>query len=373
MNSFKKYLDELREIDEEYKEIMNLVNINPVNTTNGLKERKKFFKALKKGEKYNPQLNFVKRRISAKNIKRLEELKEKIQKQKDPYKIKSMYLERIEERIIKAYMINHWGTSKSGQYLEKVMGTPSKLYLLKAILYCKLNKNFKDKTKRLTAEEVGKRLNQDVLRVMNKKIKIRYGEFAARLKINGSKEILYLNKYAKFTEDDLRRLKIHEIGVHFLRYFNGFKTNLSIFYGGSYNYSLIEEGLAVYMEDFLTKKKISKMYTYAGRFIASYYCRKKSFYEVFKILKKYDFTNDEAYNMTYRVKRNMKDTSQKGGYVKDFIYFYGYHIVKKYLRTNKKEKLKELMCGKIKIKDVIASRKFRNKLDQEVLLYKPEE
>ena len=134
-----------------------------------------------------------------------------------------------------------------------------------------------------------------------------------------------------------------------MRCYNGRKSGIGILAVGSANITRTEEGLAAYVEDIQGVLSKAQMYIYAGRVIAAYYAPKKSFYEVFKILKSYNFKNSDAFTITMRTKRNICDTSQKGGFSKDFVYFAGYHKVKKYCKHND---IKDLFIGKIKTEDI---------------------
>ena len=78
------------------------------------------------------------------------------------------------------------------------------------------------------------------------------------------------------------------------------------------------------------------------------------------ILKKYGFKDKDAFTITFRAKRNLCDTSQPGGFTKDYVYFSGYYKIKDYVKGDI-EKLKDLFIGKIKLKDLKILSKFLEK------------
>jgi len=180
----------------------------------------------------------------------------------------------------------------------------------------------------------------------------------SKVNISPINKEIRINPNERFTTLDLKRLKVHEIGTHYMRYYNGKQYIPKILKSGASNYIETEEGLAAYMEELMDVSSKAQIYIYAGRVIGTYYALRKSFYEVFQILKKYGFKDSDAFAITYRAKRNLCDTSQKGGFTKDYVYFSGYHKVKNYAKNND---IRDLFIGKIKIRDVKILNKFINK------------
>lgn len=178
---------------------------------------------------------------------------------------------------------------------------------------------------------------------------------ASRVSISSYKHLLELKPKAKFTELDLERLKVHEIGVHFMRYFNAQKLKFDVFKTGTAGYIETEEGLAVYNEEKAGVLQKHQLFVYAGRVLATYYALRKSFYKVFHILKSYGFDDEEAWRMTFRAKRNICDTSLAGGFSKDYVYFSGYHKIKKFAA---KHDISDLYMGKFSLKDLPKLKKY---------------
>ena len=59
----------------------------------------------------------------------------------------------------------------------------------------------------------------------------------------------------------------------------------------------------------------------------------------------------------------MCDTSQKGGYTRDYVYFEGYLEVKKHLEKYPQD-FDKLFIGKIKLKDLKTLKRFFKDLDK---------
>jgi hypothetical protein len=210
---------------------------------------------------------------------------------------------------------------------------------------------------------VGRELKKYVKELTDQDIKIRSVDINTKINIASNLNTIQINPHEEFKSIDLERLKIHEIGVHYLRYFNGHQSGIRLLETGTANYIGTEEGLAVYAEDCKGLLSKGQMFIYAGRVIATYYALEKSFYEIFEILKKYDFKDKTAFAITYRAKRNLFDTSLKGGYTKDHVYFKGYEIIKRYAKN---KNFKYLMYGKIHIKDIALIKKYFEKYPIEV-------
>jgi len=352
----KKYFDEIKEIEKNYYSLISHFNLNFPNAINLKEEKIKFFNALADDEIYNPQIKFEKKNFDLKKFNELKKLK--IDTNNDLYNFKKLYKNRLKTKIYEIECHRNWGTQISTKYVKLYRGEPSLFLLLKAKTYAKHFKREKIKFKTLDPQTTAKRLKAEVKKLTGENIEVQFKDISSKVNISPAANLIKLNKNERFTSLDIKRLKVHEIGVHYMRYFNGSKFKIRILESGTSNYIETEEGLATYCEELKGVSSKAQMFIYAGRVIATYYATRKSFYEVFKILKKYEFSDEVAFSITLRSKRNLCDTSKKGGFTKDYVYFSGYHKVKKYVRNND---IKDLFIGKIKISEVKLLRKFIDK------------
>jgi hypothetical protein len=249
------------------------------------------------------------------------------------------------------------GKTISTKYVIRYRGRPSRFLLAKAKYYCRNYQRQIVKFTRIEPEEIGIHLKNEVKRLTGDDIKLVYMQRPSKVNIDPSYGVIKINPNERFTSLDLKRLLVHEIGVHYMRYYNGRNTGLRILEKGTSNYIETEEGLAAYVEELKGVASKAQMFIYAGRVIATFYSLKKSFYDVFMILKHYGFKDEDAYKITYRAKRNLNDTSLKGGFTKDYVYFSGYYKVKKYAKKSKL-KLRRLFIGKVNINDLRVLKKF---------------
>ncbi len=348
----EKYWREIEEIEKDYFEILNKFSFIFPKPLNLQSEKKTFFKALVDDEIYNPQLRYVKKK---QNIEVLEELNNFTFKSGNKFGFKKLYLEVIKNKILQVNYHNHWGHPLGSVYAIKYWGLPNYFLFKKAMKFCKEFEREKVRFKRITPKVVGDDLKKEVKRLTGKNITIRYAQINAKVNIEAYANLIQINPDETFTSLDLKRLKVHEIGTHYMRYYNGHLLGRRILETGTKNYLETEEGLAAYMEELKGVSSKAQMFIYAGRVIASYYAPKKSFYEIFMILKKLEFRDDAAFAITFRVKRNLCDTSQKGGFTKDYVYFSGYLKVKKFAEKND---VKDLFIGKVKIDDLKILKKY---------------
>lgn len=90
------------------------------------------------------------------------------------------------------------------------------------------------------------------------------------------------------------------------------------------------------------------MRNYCGRTLAVFLSLNHSFYKVFKSLVKYGFDKNDAYTITYRTKRGLVKTENKGAFTKDYIYLSGYKKVNDFI-TSESDFQDLVRYGKISI------------------------
>lgn len=342
----KKYFKELKKIENEYYFLISHFDTNFPKPLNLQEEKEIFFKAIADDKIYNPKIKYQKKEFDEEIFNKLKKLT--IDTENDLYGFKKLYCSRLKAKIAEINCHKTWGKPISTNYVIQYRGKPSWFLLRQAKKFCSNYKRQKVRFKILTHKEIAKDLRKEVNYLTGDKIKIKYIDMQSKINIAPIQKLININPNVRFTTLDLERLKVHEIGVHYMRYYNGNNSGIKILESGTSNYIETEEGLAAYSEELKGLSSSAVMYIYAGRVIATYYTLKNSFYTVFKILKSFGFKDEDAFAITYRAKRNLKDTSQKGGFTKDYVYFKGYKNIKKYVKHHD---IKDLFIGKIKIED----------------------
>ncbi|MFW5704305.1 MAG: tyrosine/phenylalanine carboxypeptidase domain-containing protein [Nanoarchaeota archaeon] len=358
----KDYFKEIKEIEKFYTEIITTLDLTFPKCINLQEEKRKFFTARVDDKFYNPQLKFIKKDFDEKIIEKLNNFK--INTFFDKYGIKKLYKERLEEIKNEIKYQSMWGNSQNTKYIIKCKGIPSRKLLKKAQKFAKEYQRVKVRFERLTPRKIGNALKNYVKELTGDEVKVEYFDMPSKVNIEPALKLIQINPNERFTSLDLDRLKAHEIDVHYMRYFNGRNSGIKLLENGTAQYLKTEEGIAVFNEDREGVLSKAQMFIYAGRVIATYYCLTKSFFEIFEILKEHNFPDRAAFMITYRAKRNLCDTSQLGGFTKDYVYFEGYLIIKEY---SKNHDINELMMGKIKLEDLKKLKKFKKKLMPEVV------
>ncbi len=145
----------------------------------------------------------------------------------------------------------------------------------------------------------------------------------SRVAVSPSKRSIVIKDTAKFSENDIKSLLAHEIGVHVLRTMNGYRQHYEVFSSDALpGYLPTEEGLAMINEQRAGALGSNRLRRFAGRVIAASLALKGSFREVHTELAKF-FTPRDAFALTVRVKRGLHDTSAVGGFIKDHVYLQG--------------------------------------------------
>ena len=166
------------------------------------------------------------------------------------------------------------------------------------------------------------------------------------VKIGVKKKEVLVDANIERSKFKLRKTLVHEVGTHALRAFNGLKSGIDALSNANLPaYLDIEEGLATWNESnmgLLTEKWLKKK---AAMTWGIYLGENLTFRELYNVLlgavPKYS-----AFDITYRIKRGMGDTSDRGIYSKDIAYFRGFRKVKTKLESNPRL-YNQLYAGKI--------------------------
>lgn len=169
------------------------------------------------------------------------------------------------------------------------------------------------------------------------------------VKVGVKRREILVDSNIERTRFKLRKTLIHEVGTHALRAHYGLKSGFDALSNANIpEYLDIEEGLATWNENnmgLLTDKWLKNK---AALTWAIYIGEDLSFRELYNVLlgvlPKYS-----AFDVTYRVKRGLGDTHDRGIYSKDVAYFRGFRKVKKKLEENPRL-YNQLYAGKITFK-----------------------
>lgn len=325
-------------------------------TPNNLEEEKKKFFA---DAQYNPQFTYNKTDFPMLAFK--DDLEKYLQEPQDEdERISNLVQERVRELLLWMQLHETKGTDAFSDIAIKLYSVPSISIVQEAKKYFTdtiVEECPTDRT--LSAKDILPRM-QAALREegLEWDVNLR-DDILPRMHIIKGKE-LRINSQAKFSEQDVKKLIVHEIQTHARRYKNGLQQENDIFSIGTAHYLETEEGLATYNEDSkqLLTTRVKK--NLAARVLAVHKAKTNSFSEVYEELAPL-VGEDKAFEITLSVKKGLSDTSKPGGFTKAHLYFSGWQKVKQL----SEEERQLLNIGKISflhlplIKELIQEQKVK--------------
>jgi alpha-L-glutamate ligase-like protein/uncharacterized protein (TIGR02421 family) len=202
----------------------------------------------------------------------------------------------------------------------------------------------------ITAEEAKKSLDKVFVDYGLDNWSVKIKEDMVSDAIAGKNNRLFIRKGALFTESRIENLIIHEIETHILTAENGKSQNFELFKRGLANYLETQEGLAIY--NILTQKheEAKNLYLSVSLVYAVDLAMRHSFVEIFEKMLDVKIPPERAWRNALKVKRGLEDTSEPGGFTKDFLYYKGYKEVKNFAENA--GNIKDLYRGKFNLKDL---------------------
>ncbi len=334
-----------------YKKSLKLSNdLKPVNLSS---ERERFFYSISQGECYNPQFNYAERSRDEVHeiVKQLQNFKQSFN-EVNLKVLTDAYCKLIDKDIQWIKLFEQRSSKTFGRDLTQ--------------MYLPIDPNVIEKAEQIistfdTTEVISKPTNDvEALEVKRRfelvlrergymSWQVELVDQPARVSVNSVEQKIKLRNNARFSEEDIQRLIVHEIDVHVARSEEGYKKPFLIFAYGFPNYLEAEEGLAAYKEEEHGLSSKRKIYDYAVRALLCSKAESLTFYELYQeALQLYPQENELAYDIAVRIKRGLSDTSQFGGYTKDRIYLSGYLKIK----SLSEEERKSLSIGKIGVDDI---------------------
>lgn len=333
----------LFEIDQNLDRLVREIDLlNYLNPLNIEQEKKRFF-ASKFSE--DPVFKYRKIKFSPFNLQR-EFFSQRLEDIPDE-KLQKLYHDTIYEYSGLVQCIASVGQKNKFFYNSlRVFGTPQEKDVKNAEFILHFHKEE-------DAEEMVPRYNADQAQAYFQafgekypfkfKIKQSNSITAAAMALNISKTLV-VKKNKKFSDNDLKILSNHEIGVNMLTTFNGLNQPLRIFSHGFSNNNSTQAGLAVfseYMSDSLTLKRMKEL---AYRVLAADSIIKGySFSDTFDLLhSQHKLDKETSWSITLRAHRG-------GGFTRDYLYLTGLKKVYDYYSAGKN--MGVLLTGKVSIED----------------------
>lgn len=149
--------------------------------------------------------------------------------------------------------------------------------------------------------------------------------------------------------EKLRKTIVHEVATHALRAQNGFNTGYDVFGKPNLNeYLDDEEGMAMFNEERYGLLRDIDLRRRAALVYAMYIGRNASFRQTYDALGAV-YPKRNAFDVVYRVKRGLSDTSKYGCYYRDSSYLRGFLKIRKKLAKDEVS-YRNMYAGKIPLK-----------------------
>lgn len=338
-----KYIDE--KISEIEREIDFYSYLRPLNKE---EEKIKFFEALRSGGRYDPRFKY---KIADTGDLRAELDKVRgLMNKRGP--LEDLLRDKADLLYEKLEFLDSGDMSKK-DLSARLYGEPGKecISFSRDILENSFGDNYVFPEENVSPREMASFIQEE----LDKRVKgwrcVISREIVPKITVFAGDRVVYVNAAAKYTREEIERLKVHEIEVHVYRGANGELQPYRIFSEGLAGYDETEEGLAIEMEErsgsFKTDTRQMKLY--AGRALSADLSIRAGFYDVFTEMCRY-FPGEIAYRITERVKRGLKDTSSAGAMNKSFHYISGWLKVREHIERG--GNLKTLYVGKIGLRDI---------------------
>lgn len=144
----------------------------------------------------------------------------------------------------------------------------------------------------------------------------------ARASVSRARRLVRVREGERFSQKEIRRLVVHEVGCHVLRGHNAQGQREPLAVTGFGNAIATEEGLAVWLEVATGVQTPQVRRTYAARLVAVHWAQELGLTDL--AIRLADLVGPvQAAELALRVKRGLRDPEGPGGWTKDHCYWSG--------------------------------------------------
>ena len=330
------------------KPIQILRHLHPINAA---EEREKFFAALTRDQVYNPRFEYNPPSFDIRATReQLDQLKLDSVHARYGLPIKPL-LSFANEIEFSLKLVEACSTESFARWAAESYGVPTERLLKKATQLLEDESCHPQEETNISADDLKIRFEQKLHSYGLTHWIISFRDTAAaRISVSPNEQTIWILSSAQFSPKDVARLLAHEIDTHVLRAANGaLQPYYKVLATGLQNYIETEEGIATLNESLNETLDVETLRTYALRTLAVAWSQQASFYATYLKLTQYAEPSP-AYDLALRVKRGLGDTTQPGGFPKDYLYFSGYEKLQEYY--TKQNDLSLLYVGKVGLNDL---------------------
>ena len=330
----------IQKIDNQlYRLLKNFEMLTYINPINVKSEKVRFFKS-----KFTVNPNFKYKPIKINPYELTKSLHAIDTTKIDDITIRHLYESVVTGCIDKINLLSSIGTDKFLYNSLRYFGRPNKIDIRNAE-YVLLLPEIKEEN--IRAQRFGvdkaKQVFQESFESygFKGKIKVDKKSLSTVMVVNSTKTVV-LKDGATFSQNELRYLAEHEIGVHMVTTMNATNNKLKIFSVGLPLNTLTGEGMAVLSEYLSGNFTMNRLRELALRVVAvDLMCDGSDFKECFNtLIQDYKVEQNRAYNLVTRVYRG-------GGFTKDYLYLNGFSKLFKFWQDG--NDLTPLLVGKTSI------------------------
>ncbi len=225
--------------------------------------------------------------------------------------------------------------------------------------------SYKEEEKIYSSEDAKEKFEKvfDKYNLKNWEVKIKENMVADC--VAGKNNKLFINAGISFSRERIESLIVHEIETHILTAENGKKQPFELFNRGFANYLITQEGMAMYNVEKQRKIPFENNYKALANVLAIHTGLNSSFIDIFKKLIGFNIPKEQAFRSALKAKRGFQDTSKKGAFTKDYLYYKGYKEIKKFVENG--GNIKDLYIGKINLNDLDKIKKIKGVIEPEIL------
>ncbi len=292
---------------------------------------------------YNPQFSYPELKFSSSSVKSvLSSLR------LDDSVLGQLYMRKIEELTKKLDLLEARGRSNFPQLSESLFGLPSKEDVFKVQ---SLVKEYVESVRLSDEKNLSSKQAAILFRSVFEKYglsnwKIVFKDSMVSNVLTGKDSVLYINKKARFSQQRIKSLIVHEIETHILTAENGKRQPYGILSRGTGYYLKTQEGLAVYNQHAVLAEKTA----IGVSVLAVDQARTVSFSKLYHFLRDIGLSHERALKLCLKVKRGSTDTSSPGAFSKEQIYYQGFNDVSFFVSAG--GDLRRLYVGKVSLEDL---------------------
>ena len=290
-----------------------LYHLRPLNLES---EKEKFFKNPDINPKFEyPELKFDPIEL----VDQLDKIKT------DGSTLGKIFGEKKEEISNKIRLLETMGEDEFSKTSIKLFGKPTEKEIHQAEKFLKEADIAKQRQEEAmhSAQDAKKKFEETFEEYGLKSWKARIKETMVADCVAGKNNRLFIKEDARFSRERIQSLIVHEIETHIITAENGKLQPYEIFNRGLANYLTTQEGLAMWNVEKQRHTPFIENYKALCHVVTIHNCLEGSFSDAYKKAREFDIPKEQAFRSCLKAKRGFYDTSKKGAFTKDYIYFKG--------------------------------------------------